>query len=375
MDNAATMSMLPKTVQEMEPFFYQAFANPSGSYSQARLAAGKINQSRKEIAEILNADENEIYFTSGGSESNNLAINGFVKANSLKGKHLIVSSIEHPSVLKVCENLKQEGYEISYVKADKEGMISPDEVSRMIRRDTILISVMHANNEIGTIEPVMEIGQIAEKNQIAFHSDCVQVIGHRKLDVKKWNVDMISASAHKFRGPKGIGFLYIKKGVRIKPEIFGGEQERGLRSGTENVAGIVGMKAALVEMNHHIVESEEYILNLQNDLVEMLFKKIPNIQINGSMEKRLPGNVHFSIPGISGEKLLMYLDMHGICASGGSACLNPGRKPSHVLKAIGLQEDCIEGSVRFSLSDQNMWDEIKYTVSVIEENWGKCIKK
>lgn len=367
LDNAATTKTSPEVVKAMLPYFSESYGNPSSIYSIGGEAKMAVENAREVIAKALNAKPEEIYFTGGGSESDNWAIKMSAEKFSKKGKHIITSAIEHHAVLHTCEYLEKKGFEVTYVGVDEDGIIKIDELERAIRPDTILISVMAANNEIGTIQPFARIGEIAKKHGIPFHTDAVQAFGHCPIDVEKDNIDMLSASAHKLNGPKGIGFLYVRKGIYLPNLIHGGQQEQGRRAGTENVPGIVGLGAAVTEAMASMDKRAAYEKELRDYMIERILGEIPYCRLNGHREKRLPNNVNVSIRFIEGESLLMMLDMKGICASSGSACTSGSLDPSHVLLAIGLPHEIAHGSLRMSLSDETTKEDIDYTVDALKK--------
>ena len=360
-DNAATTSLDPKVLDSMMPYLTEFYGNASSIYSFGRKSKEAINSSREKVAKILNADAKEIFFTASGSESDNWALKGIARANKTKGNHIISTKIEHHAVLHALQTLEKEGFEVTYLDVDSDGFISLDDLRSAIRETTILISVMYANNEIGTIEPIAEIGKIAQEKDILFHTDAVQVAGHLQIDVKALNVDLLSIAAHKFHGPKGVGALYIKRGVKIQNFIDGGAQENNRRAGTENVAGIVGLASALELTTSSMKDNAIKIQQMRDKLIEELLT-IPNSRLNGSREVRLPNNVNLSFEFVEGESILLMMDMYGICASSGSACTSGSLDPSHVLLAIGLAHEVAHGSVRFTLSEENTMEEIDYII-------------
>lgn len=366
-DNAATTKLDEEVFEEMIQYLKDNYGNASSLYKLGKESKKAIDNAREKISKILNCNSNEIYFTSGGSESDNTAIKGILKANKKKGNHIITSKIEHPAVLETCKELEKEGYEVSYISVDKDGIIDLEELRKSIRPTTVLISVMFANNEIGTIQPIEEIGKIAKENNIYFHTDAVQAIGSIKIDVQKMNIDSLSLSAHKFYGPKGIGALYVRKGVRFKNLINGGHQEKGKRAGTENTASIVGMAKALELAYENLEENNKKIKELRDHYVEQVKEKIPYVIINGDMKKRLPGNSNISFRFIEGESLILNLDLKGICASSGSACTSGSLEPSHVLLSIGLPHEIAHGSLRISIGKYNTKEEINYLVDSLVE--------
>lgn len=367
LDNAATTAVPEIVFEEMKPYFTKMYGNPSSVYQFAFDTKNKIEEARTTIASLISAKSSEIYFTGGGSEADNWAIKGVAEQLKEKGKHIITSSIEHHAVLHTCQWLEKQGYEVTYLPVDAYGVVTPESVEAAIRPDTILISIMYANNEIGTIEPISEIGAIAKKHKILFHTDAVQAYGHIAIDVVKDNIDLLSVSGHKFGGPKGIGFLYIKKGVRIGSFIHGGSQERGRRAGTINSAGIIGMGAAAILAANHMEENAKKEIELRDYMINRILTEIPYVRLNGHAINRLPGNVHICFRFIEGESLLILLDMYGICASSGSACTSGSLDPSHVLLAIGLPHEVAHGSLRMTLSQNNTKEEIDFTVNKLKE--------
>lgn len=362
LDNAATTPARPEVVQAMLPYFTQKFANPSAIYSITNEVNSAIDNARKTIAESLNANANEIYFTAGGSESDNWAIKSTAYALKDKGKHIITSKIEHHAVLHTCQFLEKLGYEVTYLDVDEDGVVKLDDLKAAIRPDTILISIMSANNEIGTIQPIKEIGAIAKEHGILFHTDAVQAYAHIPMDVDEMNIDMLSASGHKLNGPKGIGFLYVRKGTKLPSFIHGGAQERKKRAGTENVTGIIGLGKAVEIAFDTLDERMKKERELSNRLIERISKEIPYARLNGHRTDRLPNNVNFSFQFIEGESMLLMLDSKGICASSGSACTSGSLDPSHVLLAIGLPHEIAHGSLRLTLSEVNTIEEMDYVV-------------
>lgn len=371
LDNAATTKTAPEVLEAMLPCFREVYGNPGGLYRPGFEAKKLVNNARRIIAESLGVDSGEIYFTSGGTEADNWALRGAADALREKGRHLITSGIEHHAILHTCEYLEKQGFSVTYLPVDGMGRVDPESVRRAIRRDTILISIMFANNEIGTIQPIAEIGAIAREKGILFHTDAVQAYGQMPLNVREYQIDMLSASAHKLKGPKGIGFLYVRSGVNPGVLLYGGGQERGRRSGTENVPGIVGMGAAARLAAEQMEEKREKEQRLRDYLIQRLETEIPDCRLNGDRVNRLPGNVNVSFPGIEGESLLIMLDMEGICASSGSACSSGSQEPSHVLTAIGLEAEEARGSLRLTLSMENTQEEIDRTVEKIKEIVGK----
>ena len=366
-DNAATTRTDDEVLKEMLPYFSENYGNPSSIYKLGRTNRRAVEIAREQVAKAINADPNEIYFTAGGSESNNTAIRGIAYAYKQKGNHIITSKIEHPAVLETCKQLEKEGFEVSYIGVDENGIINLEELKSEIKKTTTLISVMFANNEIGTIEPIAEIGKIAKEHNIVFHTDAVQAVGSVKIDVKEMNIDSLSLSGHKLYGPKGIGALYVKKGVRFQKFVNGGHQERNKRAGTENVPGIVGLGKAIELAYQDLDEHNKKIKELRDYYVAEVQKRIPYIKINGDMEKRLPGNSNISFRFIEGEGLLLNLDLKGICASSGSACTSGSLDPSHVLLAIGLPHEIAHGSLRITIGKYNTKEEVDYLLDNLEE--------
>lgn len=363
LDNAATTAVKPEVFEVMKPYFTEIYSNPSSVYSFAGQAKKAVDDAREQIAGALNAKApSEIYFTGGGSEADNWAIKMTAEACKDKGRHIITTKIEHHAVLHTVDWLEKNGYEVTYLDVDSDGLISLEELEKAIRPDTILISIMFANNEIGTIEPVKEIGAIAKKHGILFHTDAVQAFGHVPIDVQDMNIDMLSASGHKFHGPKGIGFLYLRNGLKLGPLIHGGAQERARRAGTHNVPGIVGMgEAARLAVQDMEVNAKKQI-EIRDYLIERIEKEIPYVRVNGHREKRLPNNVNVCFRFIEGESLLIMLDQKGICASSGSACTSGSLDPSHVLLAIGLPHEIAHGSLRLTLSEETTREDADYVV-------------
>ena len=365
MDNAATTAIAPEALAAMLPCFGQNYGNASSIHSTGRDARKAMEESRRKIAACLGAKPNEIYFTSGGTESDNWAIKGAAFANQRKGNHIITSQIEHHAVLHTCEWLEKHGFEVTYLPVDEYGLVNPADVEAAITDKTILISIMAANNEIGTIEPVAEIGKIAKAHKILFHCDAVQAVGAIPVNVDDWNVDMLSLSGHKFHGPKGVGALYVRTGARIESFMHGGAQERGRRATTENLPGIVGMAAALEKACENMEETACKLMMMRDRLIKGLLDTIPHTRLNGHAMKRLPNNVNISVRFIEGEALLLRLDLAGIAGSSGSACTSGSLDPSHVLLAIGLPHEIAHGSLRLSLSDTNTEAEVDEVLEVL----------
>ena len=366
-DNAATTKLDEEVLEEMMPYLKENYGNASSIYRLGRESRKAVESAREKIANILNCKPTEIYFTAGGSESDNTIVKGIAHSYKKKGNHIITSKIEHPAILETCKQLEKEGFEISYVSVNENGIINLEELKSMIKPTTILITIMFANNEIGTIQPIEEIGKIAKENNIYFHTDAVQAVGNIRIDVQKMNIDALSISSHKFYGPKGIGALYVKSGINFEKYISGGHQERNKRAGTENVAGIVGMGKAIELAYSKLEEHNKKIKELRDYYVEQVKEKIPYIKINGDMEKRLPGNSNISFRFIEGESLLLNLDLKGICASSGSACTSGSLDPSHVLLAIGLPHEIAHGSLRISIGKYNTKEEVDYLIESLVE--------
>lgn len=367
LDNAATTPVKPEVLDTMIPYFTEKFGNPSAVYSFASENKNVVTQARETIAKALGTNTEDIYFTAGGSESDNWALKATAEAYKDKGNHIITTKIEHHAIMHTCEYLEQNGFEVTYLDVDEQGIVKLEELKKAIRPTTILISVMFANNEIGTIQPIKEIGEVAKEHNILFHTDAVQAFGHLDIKVDEYHIDMLSASGHKLNGPKGIGFLYIRKGLKLRSFVHGGAQERKRRAGTENVPGIVGLaKAVEIAMNNmeERVKKEEA---LRDKLIERVLAEVPYTRLNGDRKKRLPNNANFSFQFIEGESLLIMLDMKGICGSSGSACTSGSLDPSHVLLAIGLPHEIAHGSLRLTLSEENTEEDIDYVVDTIKE--------
>lgn len=371
MDNAATTAVKDEVLQEMMPYFKEKYGNPSSIYSLAQSSKVAVDKARDQLANAIGAKKEEIYFTGGGSEADNWAIKGIAYKLKNKGNHIITSNIEHHAVLHTCEYLEKKGFEVTYLEVDEDGLIDLDELKNAIKDTTILITIMTANNEIGTIEPVKEIGEIAKSKGVLFHTDAVQAIGSLEMDVVDMNIDLLSMSAHKVYGPKGVGALYIRRGVQIDPLITGGGQERKKRAGTENVPGIVGMGKAVELAYENLEENNKKLISLRDRLIEKIEANIDDIKLNGHRTNRLPGNVNFSFKYIEGESLLLSLDMVGIAGSSGSACTSGSLDPSHVLMNIGLSHEIAHGSLRLSLGYYNKEEEIDYVV----EELAKIVKR
>lgn len=364
-DNAATTKPRSEVVDKMMPYLTESFGNPSSIYKIAQKNKNAVDEARDNIASVINAKSNEIYFTAGGSESDNWALKGVAESYKSKGKHIITTAIEHHAILHTCEYLESEGFEVTYLPVDEYGIVSVEELKKAVREDTILISVMFANNEIGSIQPIAEIGAFAREKGIVFHTDAVQAFGHVPIDVEAMNIDLLSSSGHKIYGPKGTGFLYIRKGIKIKPLIHGGAQERNRRAGTENVPGIVGFGEAARLAAGELDAEAERLSKLRDKLINGILTSIPYSRLNGHPTKRLPGNANISFEFIEGESMLLLLDSKGICASSGSACTSGSLDPSHVLLAIGLPHEKAHGSLRISLGHFNTEDEVDYLLEVL----------
>ena len=373
LDHAATTPLSPKAFEAMKPYFTEVFGNPNSQHVYGREGAKAVNDARQLIAECIGAKPSEIYFTSCGTEADNWAVKGAALQYMSKGKHIITSIIEHPAVYTTCKQLEKYGWEVTYLPVDNEGFVNPADLEAAIREDTVLVSIMFANNEIGTIEPIKQLAEIAHKHGVLFHTDAVQATGAVKYDVKDLGVDMLSMSAHKFYGPKGMGALYIRNGVRMEKFLSGGEQERAHRGGTSNTPGIVGMSVALKDAIDNIEKDDEYVASLRNHFVERVLAEIDDIMFNGAkdMSKRLPNNASFSFRYIEGESILFSLDLAGISASSGSACSSGSLEPSRTLLAIGVPVGTAHGSIRFTFGKQNTMEQVDYTVDELV----KIVKK
>ena len=367
LDNAATTKAAPEVVKAMLPYFTEHFGNPSSIYGFAAANKEVVAKQREIIAGVLGAKVNEIYFTAGGTESDNWALIATAEAYGGKGRHIITSRIEHHAILHTCDYLEKRGYEVTYLDVDANGLVDPADVEKAIREDTILVSIMYANNEIGSIQPIREIGEITSRHGVLFHTDAVQAFCQVPINVDECHIDMLSASGHKLNGPKGIGFLYIRKGVKIRSFIHGGAQERKRRAGTENVPGIVGLGKAVELASGSMDERAEKERELRDYLIRRIEEEIPYCRLNGDREKRLPNNVNFSFRFIEGESMLIMLDMKGICASSGSACTSGSLDPSHVLLAIGLPHEIAHGSLRMTLGADTRKEDLDYVVEQLKE--------
>ena len=367
LDNAATTRTNPEIVKAMLPYFSEYYGNPSSVYSFSNYSKEAVEKAREQVAKAIGANKEEIYFTAGGSESENWALTATAEAYQKKGRHIITSKIEHHAVLHTCQYLEKRGFEVTYLDVDEYGIVDLEQLKSAIRPDTILISIMFANNEIGTIQPVKEIGEIAREHGILFHTDAVQAFGHVPICVADLNISMLSASGHKLNGPKGIGFLYIRKGIKTRSFIHGGAQERKRRAGTENVPGIVGLGLAAEMAVQSMEERAKKEAALRDYLIDRILEEVPYVRVNGHRTKRLPNNVNLAFQFIEGESLLIMLDMAGICGSSGSACTSGSLDPSHVLLAIGLPHEIAHGSLRLTLSEENTREEMDYTAKKIKE--------
>lgn len=364
LDNAASTVIHNEVFQEMIPFLKEQYGNPSSIHHSGRMASRAIQKARKQIANLISANPEEILFTSGGTESNNIALFGITHTN--KGKHIITSSIEHDAVLEPCKKLEKEGFDVTYLPVSGDGLINPEDVKKSITKNTCLVSIMFANNEVGTVQPIGEIAKLCSEKRIFFHTDAIQAIGKLEINVKELRLDMLSISSHKINGPKGVGALYIKSGTKIEPYIFGGGQENGLRSGTENVASVVGFGKACELAKENLRKNILHFKNLRDVLVSKVMKEIPYVSINGHPEKRIPNNAHFTFLGVNGEDLIIKLDEEGIAASTGSACSVRTQKESHVLRAMGFLHEQIAGSLRLTVGSMNTISEIENTITVLK---------
>ncbi|MBR0147573.1 MAG: cysteine desulfurase NifS [Lachnospiraceae bacterium] len=367
MDNAATTRVEPEVLNEMLPYFSEEYGNPSSAYSFSGRIAKKVAAARESIAGAIGAKDTEVFFTAGGSESDNWAIKGVADALKVKGNHIITTKIEHHAVLHTCEFLEKHGFEVTYLSVDENGVVSIDELKAAIRPSTILISVMFANNEIGTLEPVAQIGHVAHEHGIVFHTDAVQAFGHQPINVDELNIDLLSASAHKLGGPKGVGLLYVRSGVKLSNLIHGGAQEKGRRAGTTNAFGIIGFAKAMELATLGMEKNNAHEAQLRDHLIKRVLEEIPYVKLNGHPTDRLSNNANFSFRFVEGESLLIMLDQKGICASSGSACTSGSLDPSHVLLAIGLPHEIAHGSVRLTLSKDNTMEEVDYVVDSLKQ--------
>ena len=365
LDHAATTPTHPEVVKAMLPYFTDTFGNPSSVYSCGQEAKAAVEEARIKTAELIGARSEEIVFTSGGTEADNFALKGVAYANGHKGNHIITTSVEHHAVMEVCKFLGRRGFTITYLPVDKYGLVDPQDVKKVITDKTILISIIHANNEVGTIEPISEIGEIAKEAGVYFHTDAVQAVGHIPVNVDKLKVDLLSISAHKLYGPKGVGALYIRKGTKLAPLMHGGGQEKMRRAGTENVPAIVGLGKAVELAWQEMDKEAERLAGLRDELIKGLMEKVDHVQLNGHPTRRLPNNVHVSVDFVEGESMLLNLDLEGICASTGSACSSASLEPSHVLLALGISPDQTHGSLRFTLGRENSEEDIERLLDVL----------
>ena len=361
-DNAATTRVKKEVLEEMLPYFHEKYGNPSSLYSIGRASKKAIEEARKKVAQLINGNPNEVYFTGCGSESDNTIIKGIAYRNQRKGKHIITSRIEHPAVLHTCQMLEKQGFEVTYLKVNKDGFINIEELRNAIRNDTILITIMFANNEVGSIQPIEMVSKIARMYNIVFHTDAVQACGNIPIDVKRMGIDALSLSGHKLYAPKGIGALYVRNGIEFEKFMDGGHQEKNKRAGTENVAGIVGLGKACELAHVHLKEHMQYLRELRDYFITQVEEKIEGAVLNGGKENRLPGNANFSFSAIDGEALLLNLDAKGICASAGSACTSGSSAPSHVLSSIGLSNELAQGSLRVTFGEDNTKEDVDYLV-------------
>lgn len=364
LDNAATTKISDVAIEAMEPYLSEMYGNPSGVYNMGRMVRETVEEARESIAKALNCSPENIFFTSGGTESDNWVLDN-ARHN---GSHIITTCIEHHAILNKCARMQQDGINVTYMNVDNNGKVDPEQIENSINENTSLISVMFANNEIGTIEPIGEIGKMARRNNVLFHTDAVQAFGHIPIDVDELNIDMLSASSHKFHGPKGVGFLYVRNPKEMIPLLYGGGQEKGKRSGTENVAGIAGMSAAVKDSVRNMNYRMKKEIKMRNYLTNRILNEIPYARLNGHPFDRLPGNVNFTFAGVDGTSLVVMMDNDGICISAGSACSSGSDKPSHVISAIGIPEEYAYGTIRITLCSQNTMEEINYTIHRLKEN-------
>lgn len=367
LDNAATTALSPRVLEAMLPYFTQYYGNPSSVHAFGREAKQGLDKARDQVAKALHCEPSEVIFTGCGTESDNTVLLGVAQRYGDKGKHIITTNVEHHAILHTCEYLEKEGYSVTYLPVDQDGLVTAEQVAAAIRPDTILVSIMFANNEVGTIMPIQEIGAVCKEKGVLFHTDAVQAVGHIPVDVQAMHIDMLSLSAHKFHGPKGVGALYCRKGIRLPSYIMGGAQEKGRRAGTENVAGIVGLGAAIQLATEQLEENRAKMTALRDRLMTGIQTRISEVKLNGHPTNRLPNNVNFSFKYIEGESILLMLDMNGIAASSGSACTSGSLDPSHVLLALGLPHEIAHGSVRLTLGDETTEEDIDYTIDVLEK--------
>lgn len=367
LDNAATTALSPRVLEAMLPYFTQHYGNPSSVHAFGREAKQGLDKARDQVAKALHCEPSEVIFTGCGTESDNTVLLGVAQRYGDKGKHIITTNVEHHAILHTCEYLEKQGYSVTYLPVDQDGLVTAEQVAAAIRPDTILVSIMFANNEVGTIMPIQEIGAVCKEKGVLFHTDAVQAVGHIPVDVQAMHIDMLSLSAHKFHGPKGVGALYCRKGIRLPSYIMGGAQERGRRAGTENVAGIVGLGAAIQLATEQLEENRAKMTALRDRLMTGIQARISEVKLNGHPTNRLSNNVNFSFKYIEGESILLMLDMNGIAASSGSACTSGSLDPSHVLLALGLPHEIAHGSVRLTLGDETTEEDIDYTIDVLEK--------
>lgn len=367
LDNAATTALSPRVLEAMLPYFTRYYGNPSSVHAFGREAKQGLDKARDQVAKALHCEPSEVIFTGCGTESDNTVLLGVAQRYGDKGKHIITTNVEHHAILHTCEYLEKQGYSVTYLPVDQDGLVTAEQVAAAIRPDTILVSIMFANNEVGTIMPIQEIGAVCKEKGVLFHTDAVQAVGHIPVDVQAMHIDMLSLSAHKFHGPKGVGALYCRKGIRLPSYIMGGAQERGRRAGTENVAGIVGLGAAIQLATEQLEENRAKMTALRDRLMTGIQARISEVKLNGHPTNRLPNNVNFSFKYIEGESILLMLDMNGIAASSGSACTSGSLDPSHVLLALGLPHEIAHGSVRLTLGDETTEEDIDYTIDVLEK--------
>ena len=367
LDNAATTALSPRVLEAMLPYFTQYYGNPSSVHAFGREAKQGLDKARDQVAKALHCEPSEVIFTGCGTESDNTVLLGVAQRYGDKGKHIITTNVEHHAILHTCEYLEKQGYSVTYLPVDQDGLVTAEQVAAAIRPDTILVSIMFANNEVGTIMPIQEIGAVCKEKGVLFHTDAVQAVGHIPVDVQAMHIDMLSLSAHKFHGPKGVGALYCRKGIRLPSYIMGGAQEGGRRAGTENVAGIVGLGAAIQLATEQLEENRAKMTALRDRLMTGIQARISEVKLNGHPTNRLPNNVNFSFKYIEGESILLMLDMNGIAASSGSACTSGSLDPSHVLLALGLPHEIAHGSVRLTLGDETTEEDIDYTIDVLEK--------
>lgn len=371
LDNAATTKISDVAIEAMEPYLNEMYGNPSGVYNMGRMVRETVEEARDSIAKAINCGAENIFFTSGGTESDNWVLDNA----KYSGNHIITTAIEHHAILNKCAQMEKEGLNVTYMEVDDNGKVNPERIEKKIEEKTSLISVMYANNEIGTIEPVAEIGKIARRRNVLFHTDAVQAFGHIPIDVEELNIDMLSASSHKFHGPKGVGFLYVRNPKEMSPLLYGGGQEKGKRSGTENVAGIAGMSAAVKDAVKNMEQRMKKEIKMRNYLINRILNEIPYARLNGHPSDRLPGNVNFTFAGVDGTSLVVMMDNDGICISAGSACSSGSDRPSHVISAIGISEEYAYGTIRLTLCSQNTMEEINYTIHRLKENIYRLRKK